>query len=119
MILYLVGPFKAFVYSLPFFHESNTAMGILMKAYLSKTDDPKQNLQSVIEEFPNCVDIPGDLQESFSFWTEVISVCLPPHLVFAHYRSLRVTSTPLFTASRCDSHSPRRKGYLLRTTKRV
>jgi hypothetical protein len=72
--------------SLPFFHEHSTAMGILMKAYLSKTNDPKSNLKSIIEEFPNCLDIVGDLQEAFAFWAEVISLTMI--LVFCHPSNL-------------------------------
>jgi hypothetical protein len=59
------------LYSLPFFHESNTAMGILMKTYLSKTDEPQKNLQSMIEEFPNCLNVLEDLRRAFFFWNEV------------------------------------------------
>lgn len=57
-------------FHLPFYQQSNIAMGLVLKAFLSDGQSPS----SLSPTFPNCVDIVGDLKNAYEFWSEVMKM---------------------------------------------
>jgi hypothetical protein len=63
---------------LPFLQESNTAMGVLVKTYLSKvnsnlSESSKNSLhtEELPKLFPSCYNIKNELEKGFEFWDQV------------------------------------------------
>eukprot|EP01102_Stenamoeba_stenopodia_P007359 TRINITY_DN2064_c0_g2_i1.p1 TRINITY_DN2064_c0_g2~~TRINITY_DN2064_c0_g2_i1.p1 ORF type:complete len:722 (+),score=142.70 TRINITY_DN2064_c0_g2_i1:172-2337(+) len=55
---------------LPFFQESNTALGIVLKAYLSDA----RSEATLAKRFPTCTNVWGDLQKGFAFWDQCVKL---------------------------------------------
>eukprot|EP00026_Physarum_polycephalum_P002709 Phypoly_transcript_02717.p1 GENE.Phypoly_transcript_02717~~Phypoly_transcript_02717.p1 ORF type:complete len:741 (+),score=127.90 Phypoly_transcript_02717:53-2275(+) len=57
-------------FSLPFFQQNSTAMGIVVKHFLIGNESVA-NLQS---KFPNCTDLAGDIKSAYAFWAEIMKI---------------------------------------------
>src|SRR5689334_21106855 len=57
-------------FSLPFFQQNSTAIGIVVNHFLIDYAPPA----CLHSKFPNCTDLAGDLLTAWKFWDEIIRI---------------------------------------------
>jgi len=81
---------------LPFFQETNTALGIALKSLLSGTDPKK-----LPQQFPTCTQIIPNLKTAIKFWNEVMKMIVflrDQNLVSTDLANQFESATKLLTA---------------------
>lgn len=63
-----------FSLKLPFYHEANTAMGVVAR-HLLETSVEELNVEQVVKKFNSCVDCIGDFRnKAVPFWNQTVAM---------------------------------------------